>query len=198
MTNTNCLEGIRCPNCGQEDRFFVVGCAEFEVTDDGSDAVGDHEWDDGCSTRCPECGFDGELKEFRKNPDLPPEPDEMSDKHAPWAGAYFIGASGERYRYADIPVEIDEGAGTITYEAEFRRRPELPADPDGKNEDRAAWAGAALAKFMELTETDLEDAVGDLLTDLMHWSYRNNYDFDAALDRARFHYESETTPESSP
>jgi hypothetical protein len=74
----------------------------------------------------------------------------------------------------------------------------LPPDPDGKNDDRAAWAGAALAKFMELTGTDEEDALGDLLADLIHWSDRNNYDFDAALDRARFHYEAETTPDSSP
>ena len=139
MTNTNCLEGIRCPKCGQEDRFFIMGCAQFEVTDDGSDAVGDHEWDDSSATRCVQCGFDGELKDFRV----------------------------------------------------------LPPDPDGKNHDRAAWAGAALAKFMEVTGTDVEDAVGDLLTDLMHWSDRNNYDFDAALDRARAHYEAETTPDSS-
>ena len=58
--------------------------------------------------------------------------------------------------------------------------------------------GAALDKFIEVTATDEEDALGDLLLDLMHWSDRNNYDFDAALDRARFHYEAETTPEPSP
>lgn len=143
MTNTNCLEGIRCPKCSQEDRFFITGCAQFEVTDDGSEAVGDHEWDEGSSTRCPECNHIAPLKDFHAGPTLPP-------------------------------------------------------DPDGKNDDRAAWAGAALAKFMLLTGTDLEDAVGDLLTDLMHWTDRNNYDFDAALDRARFHYEAETTPDSSP
>jgi DNA-directed RNA polymerase subunit RPC12/RpoP len=302
MTNTNCLEDIRCPKCGQEDRFFIMGCAQFEVTDDGSEAVGDHEWDDQSSTRCPECNHIATLKDFREGPTLPPDPDEMNDNHAPWAGAYFIGASGVRYRYADIarlvrekaphtlgqhirvqlaaiglleemeggvtpcglpysfasgahpirkqltstamfhtpglfralqndyrikgkirqhavkmlsdgyglspdeargllsgsiPVEINEAAGTITYEADFRRKPELPPDPDDTNDDRAAWAAAALAKFMEVTGTDDESAVGDLLTDLMHWSDRNNYDFDAALDRARFHYEAETTPESS-
>ena len=137
MTNTNCLENICCPKCGQEDRFKIVALITCDVTDDGSEPVGDHEWDDHSATRCAECGFDGELKEFR-------------------------------------------------------RRLELPPDPDGKNDDRATWAGAALAKFMEVTGTDVEDAVGDLLTDLMHWSDRNNYDFDAALDRARWHYEAET------
>ncbi|MBA4062567.1 MAG: hypothetical protein C0501_02450 [Isosphaera sp.] len=143
MTNTNCLEDIRCPKCGQEDRFFITGCAQFEVTDDGSEAVGGHEWDDESSTRCPGCGHDAPLKDFRVRPDLPP-------------------------------------------------------DPEGKNDDHAAWAGAAVARFIEVTATDEEDALGDLLADLMHWSDRNNYDFDAALDRARLHYEAETTPESSP
>lgn len=140
MTNTNCLEGIRCPKCGQEDRFLIMGGAQFEVTDDGSEDVGDHEWDDQSSTRCPGCSHAAPLKDFYVNPDLPP-------------------------------------------------------DPDGKNGDRAAWAGAALAKFMEVTGTDKEDAGGDLLGDLMHWCDRNNYDFDAALARARAHYEAETVGE---
>ena len=142
MTNSNCLENVRCPKCGQEDRFKIVALITCDVTDDGSEPVGDHEWDDHSATRCSECGFDGELKDFRKKQERPP-------------------------------------------------------DPNGMNDNRSAWAGAALAKFMEVTGTDVEDAVGDLLTDLMHWSDRNNYDFDAALDRARAHYEAETTPDSS-
>ena len=34
--------------------------------------------------------------------------------------------------------------------------------------------------------------------DLMHYSDRNNFDFDAALDRARWHYEAETAGEPPP
>ena len=64
MTNTNCLEGIRCPKCGQEDRFLISGFAQFEVTDDGSESVGDHGWDDDSATRCPECCHEGKLREF--------------------------------------------------------------------------------------------------------------------------------------
>jgi hypothetical protein len=292
MTNTKCLENVCCPNCGQEDRFKIVALITCDVTDDGSDPVGDHEWDDHSATRCPECGFSGELKEFGRKSEMPPDPE---------AGAYFIGTSGTHYRYADIarlvrdkaphtlghhirvqlaaiglleemeggvtpcglpytfaseehpirkqltstamfhtpglfralqndyrikgktrqhavtilsdgyglspeeargllsgsiPVEIDEAAGTISYDAEFRRKPELPPDPDGKNDDRAAWAAAALAQFMEVTGTDDESAVGDLLAGLMHWCDRNEHDFDAALDRARFHYEAETCGET--
>ncbi len=69
---------------------------------------------------------------------------------------------------------------------------QLPPDPEGMNGDRAKWAAVALATFMAETGTDDEDALGDLLADLMHWSDRNNYDFDDALDRARCHYEAET------
>jgi hypothetical protein len=59
------------------------------------------------------------------------------------------------------------------------------------NDDRAAWAGAALVAFMRATGADEEDALGDLLTGLMHWADRNNFDMDAALERARGHYEAE-------
>lgn len=69
----------------------------------------------------------------------------------------------------------------------------LPADPEGMNDRRAAWAEAAIRKFQSMTGADDEDALGDLLTDLMHWSDRNHFDFNAALDRARWHYEAETT-----
>ncbi len=143
MTNTNCLENVCCPKCGQEDRFKIAAVISCLVTDDGSEPVGDHEWYDDSATHCLECGFDGKLKDFRTMPKLPP-------------------------------------------------------GPDGKNDDRAAWAGSALTAFMQVTGTDLEDALGDLLADLMHWSDRNNYQFDAALDRARSHYDAETVGEAPP
>jgi hypothetical protein len=140
MTNENCLEGLRCPTCGQDERLTITALITCLVTDDGSDPVGDHVWDDDSSTHCPECGFDGMLKAFRKPIDLPP-------------------------------------------------------DPDNRNDDRSAWAGSALAIFMQITGTDKEDALGDLLADLMHWSDRNNYNFEASLMRARGHYEAETLAE---
>jgi hypothetical protein len=71
----------------------------------------------------------------------------------------------------------------------------LPPDPDNMNDDRAVWAGNALATFMQQTGTDQEGALCDLLADLMHWCDRNNSDFDAALERARAHYETETIGE---
>ena len=71
----------------------------------------------------------------------------------------------------------------------------LPPNPDGMNDDRSAWAQTALAAFRLVTGTDEGDALADLLADLMHWSDRSGFSFAAALDRARCHYEAETTRE---
>ncbi len=68
----------------------------------------------------------------------------------------------------------------------------LPPDPDGQNNDRAAWAKVALDAFMKETGTDLEDSLCDLLCNLMHLSDRVPFDFDAALQHARDHYLAET------
>jgi hypothetical protein len=87
MANDNCLEGIRCPQCGNEDRLLIVTTVLAEVTDDGADIAGgsDMQWDDASMTRCPECDRDGPLKEFRTRPDLPPDPEGMNDSRAGWA-----------------------------------------------------------------------------------------------------------------
>lgn len=56
---------------------------------------------------------------------------------------------------------------------------------------RAAWAEMALTAFHQATGCDHEDCLGDLLCDLMHWARFSGFDFDAALDRARLHFEAE-------
>ena len=60
------------------------------------------------------------------------------------------------------------------------------------NFDRAAWADAALRVFRSETGCDHEDSLTDLLCDLMHWADMNDFDFDAALSMARYHYVAET------
>jgi hypothetical protein len=70
-----------------------------------------------------------------------------------------------------------------------------PPDPEKMNKDRAESAGAALRHFQCTTGTDYEAALGDLLGDLMHWSDCNNFDFEAALTRARGHYAAEMAGE---
>jgi hypothetical protein len=63
----------------------------------------------------------------------------------------------------------------------------LPSDPDGKNDERTAWAKTALLAFMAETGTDLEDVLCDLLCDLMRLSDRVPFDFEAALIHAKDH-----------
>jgi hypothetical protein len=77
------------------------------------------------------------------------------------------------------------------------RRSTLPPDPEGMNEQRARWAGLAVTAFQKATGTDDEDALSDLIADLMHWADRNNFDFQAALIRGRDHYEAETLGEEA-
>ncbi len=77
----------------------------------------------------------------------------------------------------------------------FPRR--VPPDPEWMNDKRAAWAATALHSFMEETGTDEEDAVCDLLADLLHWCDRHGYDFDVELGRGRSHYDAETLREDS-
>ena len=71
----------------------------------------------------------------------------------------------------------------------------LPLDPHDMNDERADTAGEALRQFQLLTGADDEDALGDLLCNLIHWCDRNHFDFEAALSRARMHYEAETGEE---
>lgn len=72
--------------------------------------------------------------------------------------------------------------------------PNLPHDPDNQNGNRAAWAEAAIAAFVVATGTDPEDALADLLGDLIHWCDRNGLDFDHELHRGRGYYADETAP----
>jgi len=72
----------------------------------------------------------------------------------------------------------------------------LPPDPEGRNDERAAWAKTALEAFMAETRTDDGDAIADLLADLMHLCDRQPArfgGFEAELERARMHYAEETT-----
>jgi hypothetical protein len=65
MANTNCLEGIRCPKCGQEDEFRIACTMVCTVIDDGTEKIGDIEWDENSWCLCPRCEKDGKLKDFQ-------------------------------------------------------------------------------------------------------------------------------------
>jgi hypothetical protein len=64
------------------------------------------------------------------------------------------------------------------------------------NDDRAAWAQAAVDTFMRETGTDAEDAIPDLLGDLMHLCDMRGLDFNALLNRGAGHYQAEVEIEA--
>ena len=70
----------------------------------------------------------------------------------------------------------------------------LPPDPEGQNADRAEWAHRAILTFEDATGTEREDALADLLCDLMHWADVYGQDFDRELSRATDYYSEETDP----
>jgi hypothetical protein len=71
---------------------------------------------------------------------------------------------------------------------------DLP-DPHGENEQRAMLADIAVEAFQKATGSDDEDAVTDLLTNLMHRCHGRGEDFSAALNMALWHFAAETTDE---
>jgi hypothetical protein len=64
MTNSNCLEGIACPKCGNDSRITIAVYTLAEVTDDGAETFGDMEWDGDSHAWCPDCAYDGTLNAF--------------------------------------------------------------------------------------------------------------------------------------
>ena len=69
----------------------------------------------------------------------------------------------------------------------------IPPDPDNQNDDRADWAGQCIELFQKITRCDEEDAVHDLITDLVHWCDRQGtVDFNDELNHAAAMYNEET------
>lgn len=76
------------------------------------------------------------------------------------------------------------------------------------NADRALWARNALTVFTvetfggddpsEMDSGDLENAICDLITDLLHLADQQGFDADEVLRSATFHYEAEKYEEARP
>jgi len=63
--NENCLEGMRCPECGSYEPFTIHVEAEALMYDNGYKDVCNLEWDDDSYCRCKACGFTGVVMNFR-------------------------------------------------------------------------------------------------------------------------------------
>lgn len=59
------------------------------------------------------------------------------------------------------------------------------------NEDRADWAEKALKGFQADTGAEDEEAIADLVCDLLHLAARRGQDVETILFRARYNYDAE-------
>ena len=62
--NTNCLEGIRCPECGSLGPFSIGTYSSAIVHDDGISETSEHEWDKDSPISCRACDEDGHVADF--------------------------------------------------------------------------------------------------------------------------------------
>jgi hypothetical protein len=74
--NVNCLEGIRCPACGNEDTFRIEVLTMATVTDDGTDFQGHGgvDWDENSYAECATCLTHGKLSRFMTPAGAAPTP----------------------------------------------------------------------------------------------------------------------------
>lgn len=68
MPNNNCLAGMQCPKCQNEEPFKIEVRALITLYDDGSDpdeGLGDIDWQDDTYCECGQCAHYGTIKDFR-------------------------------------------------------------------------------------------------------------------------------------
>jgi hypothetical protein len=73
--NKNCLEGKRCPKCGQEDEILILTPMWVSLKDDGTDPfadslkmLGDVDYGHATVARCPVCQYEGVMSDFEVSP----------------------------------------------------------------------------------------------------------------------------------
>ena len=62
--NDNCLDGLRCPRCGNEASFRIAATATFLVVDDGTEEHENVEWDDASRIDCTGCYHSATVADF--------------------------------------------------------------------------------------------------------------------------------------
>ena len=90
-------------------------------------------------------------------------------------------------RLAGRPVSVQETLDRV--------RAQLPEDLD--TERRADRGRELLERYMAVTGTDEDAALGDLLADLRHMADRDGYDYELADARAESYHAEETAQQAS-
>lgn len=71
MSNTNCLEGMACPECKADERFKISACTWAIIKDDGCDDHEDMEYGVASPCICVECQHSATVGEFLGLPAKP-------------------------------------------------------------------------------------------------------------------------------
>lgn len=69
--NTNCLQDMRCPECGSYGPFWIsvtiLGTVLMSDAGTIEERIDSTDWEDNDSCRCADCGYDGVAKDFYGN-----------------------------------------------------------------------------------------------------------------------------------
>ncbi len=139
MTNTNCLENIKCPSCGNEESFRIAAKTMATVTDDGVEDHTEMEWDDDSYADCTKCCWHGALKDFTVRSDPGAGGEALAANHVsytpgPWAcDLDYIVAADPNGRHPDIYIaeiaESDEEGRVASHEQQLANRQLITAAP---------------------------------------------------------------------
>lgn len=66
--NTNCLEGMACPECGYTERFKIIALTTATIADDGCEDHADFEYDESARCECVGCGHVATVGAFYGRP----------------------------------------------------------------------------------------------------------------------------------
>lgn len=68
MANENCLAGMRCPECGNDEPFKIAITAYAIMYDEGSEEIEEEiTWDDASYCECQACLFAGTVADFQES-----------------------------------------------------------------------------------------------------------------------------------
>ena len=70
MTNTNCLEGMKCPKCGSGGPFKIEATSIFTIYDDGTEDHSDVNYNGESFCQCygDDCDYESTVNGFKVKP----------------------------------------------------------------------------------------------------------------------------------
>lgn len=65
---------LACPKCGSDEHLAVAIETWANLSPDGTEPIGDHDWNAYSGCRCTSCAFNGAVENFHVAPDATPPP----------------------------------------------------------------------------------------------------------------------------